>query len=228
MIRIKQVLYYLLIGMWRDIICKIRSRYYSRFISEGTGKIIINDPWLRVGIQKLTGAKLIVNGNLNISSHLGGTTPVKIFLQQNSILKIDGDFDIGQGVRISVSKNASLYFGGRRNASGSGITSDTLIMVFYKIRIGYDFICSWNVFISDSDWHQIGTQVHYAEIIIGDNVWIANNCSILKGTRIGNGSIVASHSKVINKEYPSQVLIAGLPARIIKHDITWSRDIMTT
>jgi acetyltransferase-like isoleucine patch superfamily enzyme len=98
-------------------------------------------------------------------------------------------------------------------------------LVYKKIEIGRDFVCAWNVFISDSDWHQIGKQSHQADIYIGDHVWIANSCSILKGSQIGNNCIVASYSKVIKSKYESDSMLAGTPARIVKSDIFWSRDI---
>ena len=213
------------IKVFKVLVCRIRSLYYSGYIDQGYGKIIISDPWLSIKISKSKGARIINNGDFRILPHLGGTTPVRIILGQNSTLHIDGDFIIGHGVRFFINENAILYFGGKRVESDSGITSDSLIMVNRKIHIGYDFICAWNVFISDSDWHQIGNQRHQADIEIGDHVWIANNCSILKGSIIGTGTVVASHTKVINKQYPAKALIAGIPARIIKNDINWSRDI---
>lgn len=212
-------------GVIRSLVCRIRSTYYSSFIDEGSGKITLSDPWLRVRIQKIKGALLIINGNFRITPHLGGTTPVRILLDRNSKLQIDGDFVIGQGVRISLKEGAELYFGGKREESDSGITSDTLIMVYNKIRIGFDFICAWNVFISDSDWHQIKGQKINSDIEIENHVWIANSCSVLKGSIIGEGSIVASHSKLINKEYPARSIIAGIPASVVKRDINWHRDL---
>jgi acetyltransferase-like isoleucine patch superfamily enzyme len=213
-------------GVIRSFICRTRSLYYSLYIDEGSGKITISDPWLRIKIRKSKGARLIINGNFRITTHLCGTSPVRILLSNNSKLQIDGDFVIGQGVRIYLRDGAELYFGGKREQSDSGITSDTLIMVYNKIRIGFDFICAWNVFISDSDWHQIKEQELHSDIDIGNHVWIANNCSILKGSRIGEGSIVASHSKVNKKEYPLRSLIAGIPALVVRSNVSWDRDIM--
>jgi acetyltransferase-like isoleucine patch superfamily enzyme len=209
------------------LICRLRSIYFSRFIDGGNGKITVTDPLLRIKIKKYRDAKLIINGNFRITPHIEGSTPVRIILKQESILIIDGDFVIGQGVRIYLKNNAYLYLGGRKNESDSGITSETLIMVEKRIEIGKDFICAWNVFISDSDWHQIRNKAHQANVIIGDHVWIANNCSILKGSHIGNNSVVASHSKIINKEYSDNSILAGTPAKIVDTDISWSRDFIS-
>jgi acetyltransferase-like isoleucine patch superfamily enzyme len=209
----------------RILICKTRSYFFSQLIDSGDGKITITDPFLSIKIQKSKGSKLIISGNFRVTSHIGGVAAVRIILGQDSILKVDGDFVIGHGVRIFLNNNSYLFIGGKKNESDSGITADTLIMVNRKIMIGKDFICAWNVFISDSDWHQIGDQPHQSDVIIGDHVWIANSCSILKGSLIGNNSIVASHSKVINNKYPHDSLLAGIPAKVAKSEITWSRDI---
>jgi len=209
----------------RIFICKIKSIYYSSYIDGSRGRIVIQDPAVILKINKHKGSKFVVNGNVIISSHLGGRTPIIINLGLNSILEIGGDFIIGSGVKIIVSDGGVLYFGGKDTESGSGITGDSIIMCNKKIIIGKDFLCAWAVFISDSDWHSIGFQNHQADITIGNHVWIANNSSILKGSIIDKNSIIASQSKIINKSYPPNSMLAGNPAKVVKTDITWCRDI---
>jgi maltose O-acetyltransferase len=53
------------------------------------------------------------------------------------------------------------------------------------------------------------------EIIIGKNVWFGNNCTVLRGTTVGDNSIIASGS-VVKGKFPSNVILGGVPARIIK------------
>jgi maltose O-acetyltransferase len=53
-------------------------------------------------------------------------------------------------------------------------------------------------------------------IKIGNNVWINFNSIILKGVTIGDGSIIAAGA-VVTKDIPPFVMVAGNPARIIKH-----------
>jgi acetyltransferase-like isoleucine patch superfamily enzyme len=206
----------------KKLICKVRSIYYSSKIDGGGGKIILTEPFIRFKFKKDKSSKLIVKGILKIIPHLGGNSPVVLTLSENSKFHVNGDFNIGQGVRIAVSNHATLVIGGREKDKWCGITSDTLIMVSKKIDIGKDFVCAWNIFISDSDWHSIEGQPHQADVIIGDHVWVANSCSILKGAVISDNSIVASHSKVTNKSFSRDSLLAGTPARVIKTNINWS------
>ncbi|MEN9826764.1 MAG: hypothetical protein RI953_2509 [Pseudomonadota bacterium] len=53
-------------------------------------------------------------------------------------------------------------------------------------------------------------------VLIGDDVWLGANCTILKGARVGDGCIVASGSVVTGGEYPPRSIIAGNPARVIR------------
>ncbi len=52
-------------------------------------------------------------------------------------------------------------------------------------------------------------------VVIEDNVLIGANAVIIEGIRVGKGAIVAAGSVVI-KEVPPNMVVAGVPARIIK------------
>lgn len=54
------------------------------------------------------------------------------------------------------------------------------------------------------------------DIIIEDDVWIANKSIILSGVTIGRGAIVGAGS-VITKNIPPYAIVAGNPAKIIKY-----------
>lgn len=54
-----------------------------------------------------------------------------------------------------------------------------------------------------------------APVIIGENVWIGANATILPGVKIGDFSVVAAGS-VVTCDVPSGVVVAGVPATIKK------------
>lgn len=53
-------------------------------------------------------------------------------------------------------------------------------------------------------------------VIIGTNCWIGAKVTILDDTKIGNGCIIAAGA-VVKGEFPDNVIIGGVPARILKH-----------
>lgn len=52
-------------------------------------------------------------------------------------------------------------------------------------------------------------------IHIKKNAWIGANATILQGVTIGRNSVVASGS-VVSKDVPDNVIVGGIPAKIIK------------
>ena len=114
------------------------------------------------------------------------------------------------------------------------ISFSTLIGAMDAVNIGNDVIISTNVRIFDNNNHPVEPEMRrkmshsdfYGElwewkyskhkpVIIEDNVWIGEYAAILKGVRVGRGSIVASHS-VVTKDVPEYTVVAGNPARVVK------------
>lgn len=61
--------------------------------------------------------------------------------------------------------------------------------------------------------------VHDAPVIIEDDCWIGANVVILKGVKIGRGSVVAAGA-VINKSLPPYSVSGGVPAKVLKYRFT--------
>ncbi|RFA25156.1 hypothetical protein CAI21_19880 [Alkalilimnicola ehrlichii] len=59
------------------------------------------------------------------------------------------------------------------------------------------------------------TERDVAPVIIEDDVWIGNNCIVLKGVRIGRGAIVGAGA-VVTKDVPAYCIVGGNPARVLK------------
>ena len=110
---------------------------------------------------------------------------------------------------------AKIKIGKRSGFSG------TVISAAQSIEIGDDVLCGANVTITDTDWHHIDRAMEGKEnapcapVVIGDNVWLGLNVTILKGVSIGKGSVIAPYS-VVTKDIPEGVLAGGQPAKVIK------------
>lgn len=89
------------------------------------------------------------------------------------------------------------------------------------IRIGRDGLFGAHIEIFDSDFHDLhperrhaGTQ-KTAPVEIGDNVFVGMGVRILKGSKIGDASVIGAGS-VVAGEIPAGVIAAGNPARVIR------------
>lgn len=54
-----------------------------------------------------------------------------------------------------------------------------------------------------------------APIVLGKNVWVGSNSTILQGVTIGDNAVVAAGA-VVTKDVPANVVVGGVPAKIIK------------
>lgn len=207
-------------AVWR-----LREYRLSKAISAGGGRIRLSDPWMSVQVQMARDSRLVVRGTLLFQPWLGRSGRSNIILEAGATLEINGDFGVGQGVTIYLAKGACLTIGARRDESNSGITCDTIVMVKKRMTIGCDFICAWGCVITDCDWHCMEGAPWQADVVIGDKVWIAHGSSVLKGSEIGSGAIVASRTVVAGQKIPPASLAGGIPARVLRSGVRWDRDL---
>lgn len=95
-----------------------------------------------------------------------------------------------------------------------------------NIIIGNWLLSSSDVYLRTSDSHTVydlsGNRINSAkDIIIGDNVWLCQKSSLLKGSKIPNNCIVAYGSIVTKPFDKDNCIIGGNPAKIIKEHIKW-------
>ena len=54
-----------------------------------------------------------------------------------------------------------------------------------------------------------------APIVLGKNVWIGSNATVLQGVTIGDNAVIAAGA-VVTKDVVANTVVGGVPARFIK------------
>jgi acetyltransferase-like isoleucine patch superfamily enzyme len=117
----------------------------------------------------------------------------------------------------------------RISLSGENICVSTKLSVAEngtKIVFGSGSMVGEGSDIRSSDGHSLvdlatGKRLNPAmDVIIGDHVFMGEGVAILKGVSIGDDCFVAARS-VVTKSFPANCLIGGIPARILRQNVTW-------
>lgn len=109
-------------------------------------------------------------------------------------------------------------------ADNSYIGYGTTLAIGEEIYIGKNVKIAANCFIAGYYGHPSNyidrlnnkSESNIGKIYIGDNVWIGTNVKIMKNIKIGKNSIISAGSVVI-EDIPENVIVAGNPAKIVKH-----------
>lgn len=132
--------------------------------------------------------------------------------------------NIANNFSINLGRNATIVLGESFNSNFNLILSCST-----KITFGKECLLGWNCTFIDSDGHEIWSQESVEknnpknEIHIGDHVWVASNATCLKGTNICDNSVIGTMSVVSNRFEEDGVIVAGVPAHIVKRNIYWKR-----
>jgi acetyltransferase-like isoleucine patch superfamily enzyme len=108
--------------------------------------------------------------------------------------------------------------------AGSGLSGTTLCSVV-GVTMGSRVLCGADVLIADTDFHPVDELPRVDRpvpagdpadaVVIEDDVFLGARCIVLKGVRIGAGTVVGAGS-VVSQTLPSGVVAAGNPARVIR------------
>lgn len=142
-------------------------------------------------------------------------------------------FGPGLGLRSSVRSNplapnhpvviTTWQEGARIEIGANFAMTGGTVCAAERIIIGNNVTVGANTTIADTDFHPLDSKQRRSQtsggrtvaIIIEDDVFIGMNCLVLKGVRIGRGSVIGAGSVVAN-EIPPQVVASGNPARVLR------------
>ncbi len=97
--------------------------------------------------------------------------------------------------------------------------------------IGEDTLMSGGIWLRNHDMHAIrdlapGERIDRAavDVVLERHVWIGQSAMLHGCQRIGMGSIVGAMS-LVKGVVGSCVAVAGTPARIVRYQVSWGRDV---
>lgn len=162
---------------------------------------------------------LKIKGRENINFN-GCIPPPRVLLTISiesfvNIGNFDSKANYRDGIEIGTRDRSKLTIG-----KGTFFNDNVHVISRNEIIIGKNVMVGPNVLIydHDHDFYALDRKNTFrtAPIHIGDNVWIGGNAIILRGTIIGNNSVVGAGS-VVKGRFPDNVVIAGNPAKVIKN-----------
>lgn len=146
----------------------------------------------------------------------------------NNVLINEGRPSTPRAVILNVRFNGAqnLVFVGRGTTSNGATLVASGPRTF--IRIGRDCMFSNGIWVRASDMHAVVDLKDRSivnppeDVTLGDHVWIGQEALVLKGLHVGSGSVIAARA-LVNASCPGYSLVAGVPARVIREGIAWTR-----
>jgi acetyltransferase-like isoleucine patch superfamily enzyme len=147
--------------------------------------------------------------------------PTRAFGLKRFLWRLNGD---QVGTNSSINSGAKVWGIGRVSIGADTWLGMNLVMIVPK---GAEVIIGANVDIGpdvllECGWHDIGGPERRAgveratSIKIGAGTWVGCRATLLGGASVGVGSVIAAGAMVLPGNYPDNVLLAGVPARVVR------------
>lgn len=164
----------------------------------------------------LNSRNIVFGKNVTIETH----SIIDAFASEKIIL--GNCVKIGSFSNLNTTSHLSKYGKGLKVGDNSAIGDFAHIGASGGIEIGNDVIMGAYVSFH-SENHNFNDKttlirdqgVTSKGIFIGNNIWVGAKVTFLDGCKIGNNCVIAAGS-VVNSIFPDNVVIGGVPAKILK------------
>lgn len=163
---------------------------------------------------------------------------IKKFGSKKSVIKIDGDNNYVQ-IKPTIHSIYSLKINGIKDNNKILIGENLYQTGACKIEftglsnltfeIGDNCMLGQDVNFLLGDYHKIFDNITNKQINtpkkgikLGNNIWVARDVKIMKDVSIASNSVVATGSIVTKSFEQENILLSGIPAKILKENINWS------
>jgi len=134
-----------------------------------------------------------------------------------------GRLVIGKWTHIGNGNAIRCHEGNLRIGEKCVFGKDNTVNCYLDIEIGAATIVADWVYICDFDhvFDDVTRPIKDQGIVksrvrIGPDVWIGTKATVLRGSTIGNGCVLAAHT-VVTGAVPAYSVVAGIPGRVVKN-----------
>src|SRR3954468_3345073 len=159
-------------------------------------------------------------------------------LRWGSRLQTDGLCLVGPRVKLEIGRTATLRLGcwswighgtkirvhegeceiGAKSVLGQECT----ISAFQRVTIGRECVIADRVMLIDFDHGVVEVErpirlqgIYKRDVRLGHNCWVGYGACLLRGTTVGDNSIIGANT-VVTKDLPPNAVAAGAPARVLR------------
>jgi acetyltransferase-like isoleucine patch superfamily enzyme len=133
-----------------------------------------------------------------------------------------GRLEIGRWVHIGDGNSIRCHEGSLRIGDKVVFGKDNTVNCYLDVEIGAATIVADWVYVTDFDHRTDDVHVPIKDqgivktpVRIGPDVWIGTKVSVLRGTRVGRGSVLGAHA-VVRGDVPEYAIAVGIPARVVR------------
>ena len=137
-----------------------------------------------------------------------------------------GRLEIGRWVHIGDGNSLRCHEGSLRIGDKVVFGKDNTVNCYLDVEIGAATIVADWVYVTDFDHRTENVHVPIKDqgivktpVRIGPDCWVGAKVSVLRGTRIGRGSVLGAHA-VVRGDIPEYSVAVGTPARVVRNRLT--------
>jgi len=130
--------------------------------------------------------------------------------------------ELGKDVWIGAGTNIRCHEGHMRIGDRVVFGGSNTVNAYLDVEIGEDCIFADCIHVTDFDhrYQDRATRIQdqgiaTSPVRIGPDCWIGEKASILRGSRVGKGSVIGAQT-VVKGEIPPYAVAVGTPAKVIK------------
>ena len=222
---LKHLLQYLLINFGKSYTLdkKISNKLVMSFMYKRT-KMIIRGI-IKTGRKIFVGKRVIILNSKNFKFGKNCTIEkdVSIDCYASKKLTFGNLVKIGAFTTISTTSHLSKYGIGLEIGDNSAVGEYSYFGCSGGVKIGNDVIMGQYIsFHSENHNFEDNSKLTREQgvssrgIELGNNIWVGSKVTFLDGSKVEDNSVVAAGA-VVNDVFPPNVVIGGVPAKIIKY-----------